>query len=79
MTPWVLLISLFWADLSYACPFCDAGGAETALFVILIFGTFAISAFFVFLAFKKKGYFDEDLKLESVVLEAENIHSTKGK
>ncbi len=71
-------IFLLFSQQLFACPFCDAGGTETALFVIVIFGTFAIAAFFIFLAFKKKGAFREDLKLEASVLKAENIISKQG-
>ena len=72
-------VALLWTEALYACPFCDAGGTETALFVVMIFGTFAAAALFIFLAFRKKGAFSEELKLESSVLRAENIDSPKGK
>ncbi|MBI2059532.1 MAG: hypothetical protein HYT87_07140 [Nitrospirae bacterium] len=56
-----------------ACPFCDAGGRDSALFILAFFGFFALGMGAVVWAYARAGAFKSHLGLERRVLEAEGI------
>lgn len=56
---------------AYACPFCDFGGKDTAMFIVSFFGLLAVSiALFMFAILKKSKFGDE--KIANLVLEVDS-------
>ncbi len=65
-----LLLVLF-PTLTWACPFCDYGGRETALFIGSVFGILAVGiALFMFAVLKRSKFGDE--KIANLVLEVDS-------
>ncbi|MBI2890629.1 MAG: hypothetical protein HYY13_07575 [Nitrospirae bacterium] len=62
-----------------ACPFCETGGRDAALFIGVFFGLFALGLASVALAYSKAGAFRKDLKLEDRALKAEGIEAEEKK
>lgn len=58
---------------AFACPFCDAGGSDSALFILAFFGFFALGMGAIVYAYGRAGAFKSDLRLERRVLEAEGV------
>jgi hypothetical protein len=54
-----------------ACPFCDQGGQDTALFIGVIFGLFALSMLCLYFFALKRGAFEDQSKIARAVIEAE--------
>lgn len=56
---------------SWACPMCDLGGRDTAVFLVTVFGLFCAGAASLFFVFVKRGGLKSE-SLASKVLEVEN-------
>lgn len=64
-------LTFLFAKNAWACPFCETGGKETALFILTILGLFGIAAGIVLVAFYRSGAFRRDGGAEFHVLHAE--------
>lgn len=64
-------LTFLFAESAWACPFCETGGEETALFILTILGLFAVAAAIVLVAFYRSGAFRKDGGAEFHVLQAE--------
>jgi hypothetical protein len=72
MKRFLALILIFSSSAAMACPFCDQGGQDTALFIGVIFGLFAFSMFCLYLFALKMGAFNDNTKIADAVAEAES-------
>ncbi|RME59435.1 MAG: hypothetical protein D6780_05110, partial [Candidatus Dadabacteria bacterium] len=66
-----LFLTLFTPSLAFSCPFCELGGRDTALFIVVIFGLFSLGMVFLFIWGHKNNLFSKEG--ENIVLEAEGI------
>lgn len=67
------LLPFLFPSVAMACPFCDAGGIDTAAFILVFFGLIALAAFFFFLLFLRRGELKNADRTEMSVLKAEGV------
>ncbi len=69
----LVLISLFLVPgFAQACPFCDLGAKETALFILVFFGLIAMGMSAFFVIFLRSGALKNAAQLNRKAIDAEN-------
>jgi hypothetical protein len=66
------VIAMIWT--ANACPFCDYGGQDAALFIVSFFGLLALGGIFLFALFwRNKGFDTSTHKPELDILKIEGV------